>query len=436
MVEGGFPCYNLLTTMKTSKKLVFGLLLAGFLAFLPISHASADGGRYFVKSTKGFWKNALGVRHSFENGFTTDASDFQLRLAKVFGVDIEPVPVYQVLPDDGQKPAGADIAESSPTPEPAKTPLPTQTISPKSIKGKGGAIRYLPSDKTPWGIEVIYDDPLIAITDGGEGVSVVILDSGVYSSHPDLSRRITQCKDFTNPRYPLVDGKCEDKNGHGTHVAGIVAADAGTDKRGMYGVAPQTELWVYKVCGANGSCYADDIAAALRLAADNGANIANMSFGSDQESSLIKDVVDYAASKGLLMVAAAGNDGPFPDSIDYPAAYASVVAVGAIDQSKKVTDWSSRGTNTLTTPWVVEDRDIEFAAPGEYIESTWNNGSYAILSGTSMASPFVTGLAAKYWQSTADDPATATRDLLHSFAGDLLPFGDDNASGFGLPTVK
>jgi subtilisin len=89
-----------------------------------------------------------------------------------------------------------------------------------------------------------------------------------------------------------------------------------------------------------------------------------------------------------------------------------------------------------TEPWVVEHRDIEFAAPGEYIEPTYNNGGYAILSGTSMASPFIAGLAAKYWQADALDPLSATRDFLHSLATDLLPVGDDDASGFGLPQVK
>lgn len=415
-----------------------------FIAFLiftvllsPSALAATDNSRYFVKSTKGFWKNALGVRHNFDDGFTTDASDFQLRLAKIFGVEIKPVAVLQILPEDPVESPMPGV-ESSPslTPEPSATPAPTRTPSVKSIKGKSSTIRYFPSEQTPWGIETIYNDPNIGTTSGGLGVNIAILDTGVLVSHPDLARRIDQCKDFTNPRFSVVDGRCDDKNGHGTHVAGIIAADAAADTKGIYGVAPQAKLFTYKVCGANGSCYADDIAAALRLAADQGANVANMSFGSDQESSLIRDAVNYASSKGVLLVAAAGNDGPFPDSIDYPAAYASVVAVGAINQLKAVTDWSSRGINSTTTPWVVENRDIELATPGEYIESTWNNGSYVILSGTSMAAPFVVGLAAKYWQSTTVDPMTATRDFLHSLSSDLLPLGDDDASGFGLPQVK
>lgn len=422
--------------MNILKKLVFCLLLTVLLVFLPQAHASADNSRYFVKSTSGFWKNTLGVRHNFDDGFTSDASDFQLRLAKVFGVEIKPVAVLQILPDE--LPVSLQTDDSSlPTPNAANL-IPTKIPTPKSIKGKGGVIRYLPSDQTPWGIETIYNDPNIGFTSGGSGVKVAILDTGILVSHPDLARRIVQCKDFSNARYPIVEGKCDDKNGHGTHVAGIIAADSGTDGRGLYGVAPQANLFVYKVCGANGSCYADDIAVALRLAADEGAQVVNMSFGSDQESSLIRDAVNYAFSKSVLMVAAAGNDGPFPDSIDYPAAYASVIAVGAINQSKIVTDWSSRGINLTTTPWVVENKDIELAAPGEYIESTWNNNGYAILSGTSMASPFVAGLAAKYWQSSASasEQFSATRDYLHFLANDLLPSGDDDASGFGLPQVK
>ena len=406
------------------------------------SHSAyaADGnGRYFVKSTSGFWKNALGVRHTFDKGFTTDASDFQLRLAKVFGVEIELVPVLQILPDE-------PVVSPDVSSEPEFTATPSQSANPSQsdkVSAPGGSkgnkpvtVRYFPSDQTPWGIETIYNNSAITVTSGGAGVHVVVLDTGVFTEHPDLKARVTQCKDFTHPKTPIIDGKCDDKNGHGTHVAGIIAADSGSDGKGIFGVAPQSELWIYKVCGANGSCYADDIAAALNMAADLGADIVNMSFGSDQESSLIGDAINHAASSGLLLVAASGNDGPFQNSIDYPAVYSSVVGVGALSQLLGVTNWSSRGNNSETESWVVEDRDIEFAVPGEYIESTWNDGGYVILSGTSMASPFVAGLAAKYWQSTAVDPMTATRDFLHSLASDLLPDGDDNASGFGLPFVK
>ncbi|MEX1063819.1 MAG: S8 family peptidase [Candidatus Paceibacterota bacterium] len=405
--------------MKISNKLTIGLILAVFVLLTPFANASAEEGRYFIKSTKGFWKNALGVRHNFEKGFSAELSDFQVRLTKMFGVEIEPISILQISPDDSQ---------------PVIEKKPTETG--KAEPAKGNSQRYLPSDQTPWGIETVYNDPLVLATSGGKGIRVAVLDTGVTISHPDLEGRVSDCKDFTNRRFPIIDGKCADKNGHGTHVAGIIAADAGSDNLGVYGVAPESELLAYKVCGDNGSCYADDVAFALRSAADHGANIVNMSFGTNKDVALIRDAINYAASQGVLMVAAAGNDGPFPASLDYPAAYPSVIAVGAISQSLAVTDWSSRGINSTTKPFIVEEKDIEFAMPGEHVESTWNSGSYVILSGTSMAAPFTAGLAAKFWQADAENPMESTRELLHSLARDLFPAGDDDLSGFGLMRVQ
>ena len=412
--------------MSTSKKLVISMLFSAFLGVLPLRSVSADEGRYLIKTNKNFWKNALGVRNVFDGGFTTDLSDFQVRFARVWGVEIEPVKVLQILP---ATPVGGPATV---TPEVANAPSAPSSKSPSRPK----LARALPSDQTPWGIEMVYNDPAISKTAGGGGVKVAVLDTGVLTSHPDLKERILQCKDFTNLRLPLVDGKCEDKNGHGTHVAGIIAADGGADSKGIYGVAPEARLLIYKVCDNSGTCYADDIATALRLAADQGAAIVNMSFGSDGDSGLIHGAIDYAVEKGVLPVAAAGNDGPFDASIDYPAAQAEVIAVGAIDQNKTITEWSSRGVNTTTAAFVVEEKDIEFATPGANVESTWNNAGYVIFSGTSMAAPFVSGLAAKYWQSGTPAPATATRELLHKLANDLAPNGDDNASGFGLVQVQ
>ena len=100
-----------------------------------------------------------------------------------------------------------------------------------------------------------------------------------------------------------------------------------------------------KVCGPSGSCWSDDIATAIRYAADQGANVISMSLGSNSESTLIRDAITYAVGKGVLIVAAAGNDGPLDGSIDYPGANANVVAVGAIDSSEVVASWSSRGTS-------------------------------------------------------------------------------------------
>lgn len=400
-------------TVKLMKKLIFSGFLLVFVLSPLLTFAADSPGRYFVKSEKGFWKNAFGVRHTFLNGFTADLSDWQVRVGRVFGLDIEPVKLLFILPEDFNA-----LAQESGT----------------VIKGKR-SVRILPSDQTPWGIEAIYQDNLIQKTSGGKGVNVAVLDTGILASHPDLKSRIKECKDFTSPRAPVVDGKCEDKNGHGTHVSGIIAANAGLDALGIYGVAPESNLFVYRVCSAAGSCYADDISVALKTAANNGANIVNVSLGSDGSSPLIVEGIDYADSKGVLVVAAAGNDGPYFGSIDYPAANKPTISVGAFGVFINVADWSSRGINSTTTPYLKEEKDMEFAMPGVNIESTWKDGGYAILSGTSMAAPFLSGLAAKYWQFLADKPAEATRLLLHSYARDIDVAGDDDASGWGFPQV-
>lgn len=401
--------------MKITKKLLVSTAFVAALAPVFFLEA-AEGNRYLVKSNSPFWKNAFNARHEFKNGFTADLNDWQLRFGKLLGVEMELVTILQVLPEE--------IKE-------------TENVE---IKGKNSKIppRYKPSDQTPWGVEFVYNDPGVISTSGGKGINVAVLDTGVNTAHPDLKARISKCKDFTNPRQSVVDGKCEDKNGHGTHVTGIIAADGGADKLGIYGIAPESSIYVFRVCSLSGTCYADDVAMAIRLAADEGAQIINLSLGSDQPSGLINDAANYAVTKGLLVVAAAGNDGPYFSSIDYPAAQASVIGVGAFDKKLVMANWSSRGINTTTTPRVVEDRDMEFAAPGVSVESTWKNGGYAVLSGTSMASPFMAGLAAKDWPASASisDPAGWVRSLLHDKSIDLLPPGDDDASGFGFPIVK
>ena len=130
-----------------------------------------------------------------------------------------------------------------------------------------------------------------------------------------------------------------------------------------------------------------------------------------------------------MVVAAAGNDGPVDGSIDYPGANAKVIAVGAIDSDENVASWSSRGTND--GDYIIEEREVELAAPGVFVESTYKDGCYTSMSGTSMATPHVAGLAAKLWQDNADDTRTYLQNLakLH----DLHTVGDDTATGFGLP---
>lgn len=392
--------------MKSRRNLIIAALLGvGILVFSLTALANGGVSRYVVSgSAEGLDKARAMVgtpHHDFDGDFTADLTSGQVRALEALGLSVSPVEIYWV----SGKPSG------------------------KPGKGGGGGEEgrvYFPSDQTPWGIERVYGDSSIASTSGGAGVDVAVLDTGVNKDHLDLSRRVAQCNDFTF-RAGIKLGSCTDKYGHGTHVAGTILADGGSDGLGIYGLAPGASLFAYKVCGNNGSCWADDIAVAIRWAADNGAEIVSMSLGGDSQSSLIRNAVDYATSAGVLVVAAAGNDGPTDGSIDYPGANAKVMAVGATDFADNVPDWSSRGVND--GDYVMEEREVEFGAPGVGVESTWSDGSYRKISGTSMATPHISGLAAKLWQGSA----SATRDYLHSVSQDIWTAGDDTASGFGLP---
>lgn len=337
---------------------------------LAVEGSSTGDGRYFLPTANRLLKGALGVRHTFEDGFTTDLSEFQLRLVRLAGT--EPIPVVKY-----------DILEESPA----------------------SASRAEPKFRIPWGVAALSGFTTPA---GGASVSVAVLDTGI-ALHPDLEGRIVACADFTESTTGMTEGSCDDRNGHGTHVAGIIAADGGADGKGVYGIAPQTDLLIYKVCNDAGSCLADDIAAAIRTAADAGVQIINLSFGGDTESSLIADAVAYAISKDALVVAAAGNDGPYPDSVDYPAALEGVMAVAAMDADAVIPEWSSRGDK------------VDAVAPGVNVESAFKEGGYAILSGTSLAAPHVTGLAAKHWEGQAEKKADATKAFVRDFVRSALP---------------
>ncbi|MFZ3589537.1 S8 family peptidase [Bacillus sp. DJP31] len=310
----------------------------------------------------------------------------------------------------------------------------------------------VPNDQTPWGIEAMYEDANILTTSGGSGIKVAVLDTGVHKTHVDLTSNIEQCKDFSQ-RASLVNNTCTDKNGHGTHVAGTVLADGGTDGQGVYGVAPDAKLWAYKVLNDRGSGYSDDIAAAIRHAGDEASRlgvkvVVNMSLGSSTKNSLITDAVTYAYGKGVLVVAAAGNSGPNANTIGYPGALPNAVAVAALEDVQqngtyRVADFSSRGNPNTDGDYIIGEKDVELSAPGRAVESTWYTGNYNTISGTSMATPHVAGLAAKVWAANPGFSAVQLRTELQNRAkaNDILggtgaAVGDDYASGFGFPTVK
>lgn len=278
-----------------------------------------------------------------------------------------------------------------------------------------------PTTPVPWGITRVNGGS------GGAGMVVAVLDTGVKTDHPDLKDNIVGCYDVQTP---FIKTKCKDGYGHGTHVAGTVAANGK-----IKGVAPEAKIIAIKVCSDRGWCWSDDVARGVRYAADKGANIINLSLGGSSMTTDEKNAIDYAVGKGLLVVAAAGNSGPGENTIKYPGAYDKVLAVGAIDSSDAIANWSSRGNNYVTTAWLVEERDIEFAAPGVAIESTYKDGCYATWSGTSMATPHVAGLAAKVWQGSQGVTRIYLQDRARNNYPDIGRSGDDPDAGFGLPTA-
>lgn len=365
-------------------------------------------------------KRTFPVQHEFDDGFTVEVSAKGLAgIKKIPGIQLEAVPLYHVLgkPDCGD----GIIHRSEQCGEEGLPECPTGYVCEncKCVEETAPPERpCYPSFQKPWGI--------VKVNGGSEGagVKVAVLDTGVYKDHLDLEANIVDCKDATKRG---IRKGCADGNGHGTHVAGTIAAYGGSDGKGIFGVAPEAELMAIKVCGPGGGCWCDDIAAGIEYAANNGANIISMSLGGNTESPLVRDAIDYAVEKGVLVVAAAGNDGLAYGSIDYPGANAKVIAVGAINSAENVPSWSSRGINN--GDYIIEEREVEFGAPGVSVESTWKNGCYNTIKGTSMATPHVAGLAAKLWRGSA----STTRGYLHAVAKDIWEAGDDTATGFGLP---
>ncbi len=395
----------LLSTQMNIKKALFSL--AFILSLVVASSAQAatsSDSRYLVKSTSQFWKKSLQVRNVFDSGFTADLSDFQLKLAKVFGSEVIPVKKLNILATTSTK----------------------KTVTKPLIK--------IPLNQIGWGVKAVYGEALAeTFPSGGENAKVAILDTGVLVNHPDLKGQVIVCSDLT-ANEALVKNSCDDKNGHGTQVAGVIAANGGPDGKGIYGVAPETKLMIYKVCAADGTCFADDVAAGIRRATDEQANIIVLSLGSDAQSSLITDEISYATDHDVLVITAAGNDGPYTSSIDFPASNVSAVSVGVIDSAFMVPEWSARGGNTS----LGDDKksgDLEFVAPGVNIESTSNNSDYVTLSGSSMAAAHIAGLAAREWQAKAEHPASSTRNLLHKLSRPISEKAEADTYGWGMPQL-
>ncbi len=280
-----------------------------------------------------------------------------------------------------------------------------------------------PSLGLQWGLERVLAPPAWDVTQGSPDIKIAILDTGVDQDHEDLAAKIVANQNFSAS--PTVD----DLYGHGTHVAGIAAAIT-NNGTGVAGLGYNATIMNVKVLGDDGAGTDSTVASGIAWAADNGAQVISLSLGGTSYSKLLEEAVNYAWSRGVVIVAAAGNSGS--NLPNYPAYYEHCIAVAATSSAEVKSSFSNYGS------WV------DVAAPGEGIYSTLPNHAhsssipgtnYGNLSGTSMATPFVAGLAALVWSTSFGTANAAVRAAIEDTAehipgtGDYWTYGRVNAYG-------
>lgn len=287
-------------------------------------------------------------------------------------------------------------------------------------------VKYIEEDKIfevadeysgSWGSQFIGSDISTANGVIGTGVKIAVLDTGIDCGHEDLKNNCNNGYDFY---FNDSDASDDSWNSHGTHVSGIIAAEK--NGIGIVGVAPGASLYAVKVTSAAGT-YTSIIISGIEWAVKNNMDIVSMSL-QGSHSQAFQDAVDAAYAKGLLLVAAAGNTKG--GAVAYPAGYESVIAVTAIDENEQRASFSPI------------DPKIELAAPGVNINSTIVNG-YGVLSGTSMAAPYVTGVAALILSTDFQDVNgdgvrnnIDVRIILQETARDVGDPGRDSIYGYGI----
>jgi subtilisin len=276
----------------------------------------------------------------------------------------------------------------------------------------------------PWGVDRVDAEKVHTDgetggdnTDGEGGADIAIIDTGIDDDHPDLQANVGAGKAYVNCRGPNCNFSWSDDNDHGTHCAGI--ADAVDNSAGVVGVSTAATLHAVKVLDRQGSGSFSDVAAGIEYTADQGWDVGSMSLGASSGSSTVKDACQYADDNGVLLVAAAGNDGPCSGCVGYPAAYSTVMAISSTNEDDTLSSFSSTGS------------EIELAAPGSSIYSTVIDG-YDTLSGTSMACPHISGAGGQLMDNGYTN--AEARDQLNSTAEDIGL--SSNEQGNGLLDVE
>ena len=274
----------------------------------------------------------------------------------------------------------------------------------------GEEFAYMAYAPSSWAMEVFHINALRSQTNG-RGVRTAVLDTGADVSHPEIGGRIVLSRDFTNSRIGFRDA-----HGHGTHCISTV----GGVSPGV-GVA-DCEIINCKVLGDSGSGSDRSIAAGVEYAVSVGAEVISMSLGSSSSSPTIHAAIQRAEAAGVWVIAAAGNEGRA--GVGYPGQYPECISVAAIDRAMRVADFSSRGTK------------LDCSGPGVDILGAKVGGGYRMMSGTSMACPFIAGMMSLLRQALKDRGQTFggaqwLRDALQSAAVDLGKPGVDTDYGPG-----
>lgn len=261
-----------------------------------------------------------------------------------------------------------------------------------------------------WNVRMIHGDQAKkGRISGKKKVKIAILDSGVdYANDIQLAETVTLVPGEEGMSPLFMDG-----TGHGNSVAGLIAAE--DNEEGITGVAPDAEIYSYRVLDDNNCAPVSRVVEAIYMAIERKVNIINMSFGVDNYSEALAQAVKDASDKGILIIAAAGNTGE--KGVQYPAALDEVMAVGSVDKNGNVADTSSVG------------EEIEIVAPGELVRSTGMLGDQIVSSGTSLAAPQVAGVAALIWEQDLNVSADFVRALLNESAN---AYGNEEQYGNGL----
>ncbi|GLI05027.1 aerolysin [Paenibacillus tyrfis] len=251
----------------------------------------------------------------------------------------------------------------------------------------------------PWGIRHIRA-PQAWSRSRGERVRIGVIDTGADYTHPDLRHCLSRGVNILNRQLPPIDD-----NGHGTHIAGTIAAH--TRHRGIIGVAPQAILHPVKAFDQHGGAFVSDIIGGIDWCVSSGVDIINMSFGMKTYSKALEAAVLSAYRSGIIVVASSGNEGNQAE-VDYPARLRQVIAVGATTRKGRIAPFSNIG------------KQINIYAPGEKVYSTWLHGKYHELSGTSMATSHVTGVIALMLARKPDLKPLRIKNLLRKHARYLI----------------